>query len=282
MATRFIQSPLYYQGNKLKLLPQLLPLFPKQVNTFIDLFSGSGTVGLNYPAKLTVFNDKKKPIISILKTIKNMTLNDILKHIYARIDEYKLSITNEEGYLKFRDYYNNSDRLPLDLYLLSCFSFNHLFRFNKNYEFNSSFGKYKSKFDKQTEQRISAFIYHIKNRNCRFISRDFSEISVDKRCDGDFFYCDPPYLISTAVYNEKREGIGWSEEQEFILYDYLDRVHKKGVKFALSNVIEHKDTKNKILIKWSKKYNIHYLNYSYNLARYQGKVTSKEVLITNY
>ena len=36
----YIKSPLNYTGGKYKLLPQLLELFPKRVETFIDLFAG--------------------------------------------------------------------------------------------------------------------------------------------------------------------------------------------------------------------------------------------------
>lgn len=38
----YVKSPLNYTGGKYKFLPQLLELFPKQVNTFVDLFAGGG------------------------------------------------------------------------------------------------------------------------------------------------------------------------------------------------------------------------------------------------
>ena len=39
----YIKSPIFYMGNKYRLLPQLLPLFPSNIDTFYDLFGGSGT-----------------------------------------------------------------------------------------------------------------------------------------------------------------------------------------------------------------------------------------------
>ena len=36
--TEIIQSPLNYTGGKFKLLPQILPLFPKNIDIFVDLF----------------------------------------------------------------------------------------------------------------------------------------------------------------------------------------------------------------------------------------------------
>ena len=94
--------------------------------------------------------------------------------------------------------------------------------------------------------------------------------------------CDPPYLITTANYNENG---GWDDNMEHLLYKELDKINSKGAKFALSNVIEHKGKSNDILKEWMKKYNVHYLNHSYSNCSYQGKNTDKptiEVLITNY
>lgn len=42
-----IKSPLNYIGGKYKLLPQILPLFPEQINTFVDLFAGGLDVSIN-------------------------------------------------------------------------------------------------------------------------------------------------------------------------------------------------------------------------------------------
>ena len=36
----YIKSPLNYVGGKYKLLPQIVPLFPEKIHTFIDLFGG--------------------------------------------------------------------------------------------------------------------------------------------------------------------------------------------------------------------------------------------------
>ena len=46
-----IASPLNYTGGKFRLLPQLLPLFPGDTDTFVDLFCGGCNVGLNAPAR---------------------------------------------------------------------------------------------------------------------------------------------------------------------------------------------------------------------------------------
>ena len=73
---------------------------------------------------------------------------------------------------------------------------------------------------------------------------------------------------------------------EYKLLEKLDSCNRNGIKFALSNVLEHKGKSNDILKEWSKNYNIHYLNYDYSNCNYQTKDKIKgnsvEVLITNY
>ncbi|NQZ66366.1 MAG: DNA adenine methylase, partial [Mycoplasmatales bacterium] len=48
---KFKQSPVYYMGNKYKLLPQIWEMFPDKINTFHDLFGGSGTMSINFIGK---------------------------------------------------------------------------------------------------------------------------------------------------------------------------------------------------------------------------------------
>ena len=52
----YIKSPLNYVGGKYKLLPQIMPLFPDNISTFVDLFSGGANVGINVDAKTIVFS----------------------------------------------------------------------------------------------------------------------------------------------------------------------------------------------------------------------------------
>lgn len=52
----YIKSPLNYVGGKFKLLPQIMPLFPENISTFVDLFSGGANVGINVEASTIVFS----------------------------------------------------------------------------------------------------------------------------------------------------------------------------------------------------------------------------------
>ena len=128
------------------------------------------------------------------------------------------------------------------------------------------------------------FTQKLKNMNIDFYSEQFDKLNLQNLKKNDFVYCDPPYLITTGSYNDGNRGFkDWKEEEELKLYEVLDNLDKKNVKFALSNVIEHKGKENKLLKEWSKKYRVIYLTSNYSNSSYnKKKKKSIEVLVVNY
>lgn len=280
---KYLKSPLNYIGGKYKLLPQILPHFPNYIGTFVDLFSGGCNVAINVNADKIVCNDINKKIIELFETFKNTELSEILYQVKNRITEYNLSKSNEEGFRKFRDFYNKTQN-PIDLYTLTCYSFNYQFRFNNKLEYNNPFGRNRSQFSENMKRNLIAFVSRLQKTNIEFLCKDFTQISLDNLTAYDLIYCDPPYFITTGTYNDGNRGFkDWKIEQEYALYNYLDNANKKGIKFVLSNVIEHKGRINKTLFEWAKKYKIIDLNYNYSNSSYNTKKgESREVLIINY
>lgn len=280
---RFIKSPFNYVGGKYRMLPQIVPLFPKDVHTFVDLFAGGCNVGMNSNAKTVIFNDINSKVIQVFECFRKMPLDQILERIDQTIETYGLSKTNEEGFKKFREYYNETGH-PIDLYTLTCYSFNYQFRFNNKMEYNNPFGKNRSQFADSMRQNLIAFVTKLKKMDVEFMTLDFAKVPLDRLGCEDFIYCDPPYLISRGTYNDGRRGFkDWREEEELKLYEYLDKAHERGIRFALSNVIEHKGKRNGNLYEWSKKYRVICLNGDYSNASYNtSRDGSKEVLVVNY
>ncbi len=281
----FIKSPMNYIGGKYKLLPQLMQLFPQNIDTFIDLFAGGFNVAVNVEANKTICNDLNNRIVEMVRFFCFADVATVLKRIEDKIQEYGLTKENETGYKAFRDYYNKTGN-PIDLFTLSCFSFNYQFRFNNQMEYNNPFGRNRSQFSETTKKNLLLFMDAMKKKNVEFYTRDFREISINGLGSNDFIYCDPPYLITTGSYNDGNRGFhDWGEDEERGLYEYLDRANAQGVKFALSNVMKHKGVENKILQEWARKYKIHYINSNYSNCSYQLKdktAETIEVLITNY
>lgn len=300
------QSPLNYTGGKYRLWPQIHPLFPQNINTFVDLFCGGGDVGTNIQSETVIFNDINPYVMGLLRAFKVMDKDEIFEIINRTIERYGLSNVsangyayyncdsgkglgqyNKEPYLRLREDFNKLDyrdnKYYIFFFVLIVFSFNNQIRFNRCGKFNLPVGK--RDFNLKMQAKLSAFIDRLKIINCVFSCHDFREISIEALGQNDFVYADPPYLISCATYNEQG---GWTDDLERALYGYLDELHAHNIRFALSNVLTSKGKENIILKSWlenNPQYYCHHLNFDYSNSSYQtaDRISgSDEVLITNY
>lgn len=274
-----------------------MPLFSKEINTFYDMFCGGCNVGANVTANEIICNDIESEIIKLFNYWKDTELDILIQEIEDIITKYDLSQSSKYGYeyygcnsndglskyndsawRKLREDYNNLRELRL-LYPLIIFTFNNYIKFDDDRNFVAG-GCNKRDFNNSLKNRFIKFINKIQDMNINFINKDFRYFNTYNFNNKDFIYCDPPYLITSASYNKY-----WTEQDEKDLLDFLDNLHSKNIKFALSNVLESKGKSNGILKEWSNKYNIHYLDKNYSNSNYQRKETNKkdiEVLITNY
>lgn len=284
----YIKSPMNYVGNKYKLLNQLYNIFPSNINNFIDLFCGGTDVSINTLALNKYANDINADIINIYKAFQNKDIEEIMSFISSRIKEFKLTRFNDEGYMQYRNLYNtNTDyNTPLDLFVLSRFSFNNKISFNSNHEFNGSFGYNHSDFN--LTQRANLRAMHPAIQGIHFSSLDFRQFNISRFTNSnDFLYVDPPYLISDAQYNNGPKILhnNWLPEDDIDLYAFLDKANDQGLKWALSNVIAHKGKENVFLIEWAEKYNVYDIYSDYSKSVYNKIKTDEptiEVIVTNY
>ena len=278
-----IKSPLNYTGGKYKLLPQILPYFPDEINTFIDLFCGGCNVGINIKANKIICNDIENHVINFMNETKNISTEECLKILKDTIKEYNLSKTNEDGFKLIREDYNNGKNTWNMFYAMITNAFNYQIRFNNKGKYNMPFGRDRSSFNSTLEKNFIKFMNKLHNININFTNNNFLNLKLDKLSTKDFIYCDPPYLVTCASYNEKD---GWNETHEKELLNLLDEINNKHIRFALSNVFENKGKSNDILKEWSKKYKVIHLNNTYGNCNYHTKDKSNnstdEVLIINY
>lgn len=150
-------SPIFYMGNKKKLIKKdLIDLFPKNINTFVDLFAGSGIVSMNVMADKYFINDIDPHLIELYNMFRKYSADTIIEHIENRIHEFGLAKERtkrnefkdkgkieqyKNAYMKLRKEYNEQkDKSVLDFYTLMFYSFSQQFRFNNNGEFNMPCG----------------------------------------------------------------------------------------------------------------------------------------------
>jgi adenine-specific DNA-methyltransferase len=297
-----IQSPLNYTGGKYKLLGQILPHFPANIDTFVDLFCGGCNVGINVNAESVIFNDINPHLLSLYNTFRNLGVDSTLNMVENLIMQYGLSRSADNGYayygcessaglgnfnrepfLKLRDDFNikNKDyNYYIMLYTLIVFAFNNQIRFNSKGSFNLPVGK--RDFNDKMKSKLCAFINRLQEEDYSFTCQDFRTVDTDTLTRNSVVYCDPPYLITCATYNEQN---AWNEQDERDLLAFLDGLNERRIKFALSNVLSSKGKTNHILTEWATNYRTIHLDYKYSNSNYQRKDRNNiedEVLIVNY
>lgn len=271
-------SPLNYIGGKADMIDFIKENSPKNIERFIDIFGGGFNVGVNFNAEQIIYNDCNFKVKELLEMFRNMETIDLYKYLTNTIKKYKLEKGDKESYLKIRELYNSQDkdlRDPRLLYILILFGYQQQIRFNSSYDYNNPVGQ--AGFNDKILEKIISYCRNLKEKNVVFMSEDFENMweHINKNT---FIYLDPPYLITLGSYNDGKRGFnGWDEKEETRLLKFLNKLNSKGIKFMLSNVLEHKEKKNKILIDWIKENNYRVIEY-----KEKARKNRKEVLIVNY
>lgn len=289
-----IISPIFYMGNKKKLINKgLIDLFPKNITIFVDAFAGSGIVSMNVKAEKHIVNDIDTNLINLYELFEAHTSDEIITHINNRIDEYGLARERTShktfsdnrvekykmAYTNLRKYYNENPNI-LDFYTLMFYSFSQQFRFNNKGEFNMPCGN--DCFATKNEEYIRNGCKFFSSHNTKIYDRDYKDLLyANEYPEGMFIYLDPPYLGTTATYNENN---GWNEDDEKELYKLINHLSEHNVKWAMSNVINNKGKVNQMLIDWidSNNYNVNTFDGFTYMACGKGNSNATEVLITNY
>ena len=297
---KYKHSPIFYMGNKYKLLKYIIPLFPKNCDVFVDGFGGSAVVSINYKGKnKTIYNEYNPNIYNLVKLFKDNNFDVLDEYIQNTVDKYDLKTgkkrknfdsedafleymnLKKERYNKFRAQYNGAiGKKYLDLYILSIFSCHHLIRFNTKDEFNASFGS-DGDYNENLKNKIKDGIEGLKE--IELLNKDFFDLDFSVLSKNSFVYVDPPYLNTTAVYNEKRAYGGWNIDSDYRLFKVLEELNNRGIKWGFSNVFINRGISNDHLIKWCEDndWNVLHLQRNYNPFS-RGNSNNDEVYIYNY
>lgn len=286
-------------GNKKKLINKgLINLFPKDIDIFYDLCGGSAIVSMNTQANLYVVNDIKPHLFALYNLFKTQKSEKIITHIEKRINAYGLAKERtkrnqynnidklkkyKNAYIAFRKFYNDNltDEIThiLDFYTLTFYSFSQQFRFNTKEQFNMPVGN--DCFSDMNKQYIQNGCNFFSQSNVHISHFDLINLPIDKLTSSDFVYLDPPYLNTTATYNENN---GWNISDELKLYVFCEKLNKSGIRWSLSNIFMNKGKENSNLIKWckDKNWNVYTFDKFTYMACGKGNSQAKEVYICNY
>ena len=290
-----IKNCFNYMGSKDRILPLIDENLDKSKKHFIDLFCGSGVVGVNELSnyKNIVLNDACWQITETLKFLRDNPYEKVIAKIEEYIKEYKLSKENKEGYLKLREDYNADPYLklvfdPAMFYCLVTHSFNYNIHINSSGKFSVPSGYNRCYFNKNLREHLEAFQWELHENKDKISikNEDFQSLvsKAERVIPSTMFYVDPPYYSSDSAY-ERIHYLGkWDEPKEKALYKALDFINEKGGSFLLSNVVENNGEENVILKEWCTKYNVINVPSDFTNCNYQRKNKGKtiEILVRNY
>ena len=296
MKDRIVRSPLFYVGDKRKLMSQIMTYFPNHIDRLIEPFVGGGSVFMNVDADGFLLNDLNYIVIQIHSMLSSYCdrKDDFFREVFSLINKYGLTSrflgipqehgkssdckdVNREAYNRMKIDFNSGGKKDIMLlYLLIIYGFNHMIRFNKKGDFNLPVGNLD--FNENVYNALNDYFAQTETKQPQWHSQDYSAFlaEIEFRKD-DLVYLDPPYLISSSEYNKM-----WNEECERNLIKEMDRLDAMGVRFAVSNAITYRGKKNDIFGEWAKKYNIHPISSNYISYWDNSRKESGEVLVTNY
>lgn len=272
----FLRRP----GNKSKHLKHILPLIPKNYNTYIEPFVGTGALFLELEPKKWIINDMNKDIISIWNLVK--TDPEYLLDEIQKFSKMFLPLNNEEK-LKLckeivsrMDTYKSKKRTVMYLLMIYC-SFRGVLEYRNTFHIESLYGDIFRKnqchvFTEKYKDKINRV--HSLIQQGQILNKDYKH-ALSKARKGDFVFLDPPY-IEEKTYNfqyNKREVLDNSFSKELKIE--LLKLDKKEIKWMMTQI----DTPN--IRKLFNSYNVHeYINsQSFGNCNGSGK---KELIITNY
>ena len=284
-----------YIGNKDKLFPMIDTYLDKTKKILVDVFCGSGVIGVNELSNYNeiVLNDACWQVIETLKYFRDHDYDFIQNKIDHVILKYGLSKDNKEGYLKLREDFNADPYLrlvfdPIMFYCLVTHSFNYNIHINSKGQFSVPSGATRCYFNDKLKSKLEAFQWELRENEKKVTLKtdDFEKLidNAERITQNAMFYVDPPYLCSDDSYSRIHYLGKWDEDKERKLYEKLDQINDRGGSFLLSNVLQNNGQYNRILEKWSKKYEIVDVAASYDNCKYQRKNAGKtqEILVRNY
>lgn len=303
MKKEIVRSPLFYVGDKYKLIDEIQTHFPMHINRLIEPFVGGGSVMMHVQAKQYIANDIDTNIIGLHKFLRSYTGKEsaFFQRLFRIINDYGLSCAylediipndlkvrfpktyiseyNKNAYNQLKRDYNASDRTDWAmLYVLLIYGFNRILRFNNNGDFNLPVGNVD--YNDNTHYALQNYFRLLRGKKIVWRNWDFRELLHRIRLQpDDLVYLDPPYLITFSEYNKL-----WNEQSEKDLLKLLDKLNARNVRFALSNVIYYKGRTNEILLHWAEagKYNIHPIKSNYISFHDNTVKDFHDVLVCNY
>jgi DNA adenine methylase len=270
--------PLKCQGIKTKLAEWIKDHSAfENGGTWFEPFMGSGVVGFNVRPTRAVFADINPHIINFYNAIKHGEITSSIAREFLEREGSQLQDKGESHYYEIRERFNQSSN-SLDMLFLNRACFNGVMRFNRKGQFNVPFGHKPERFAKAYITKIANQIKYVEQTTSQydwqFVCTDFRKIIPDAG-QGDFIYCDPPYIGRHVDYFNS-----WSDDDEQELYDLLSAT---PAKFILSTWHSNRYRSNPAIEKYANHFTILTREHFYHVgANEENRNPMLEAIVLNY
>lgn len=219
---------LKWAGGKSQLLKEILPLFPKEYNKYIEPFIGGGAVFFGLCPKNAIISDSNPELINLY--------NVIASDVEALIRSLSRHKNDKEYFYKMREK-NWRDLTPVQSASRTLFlnrtCYNGLYRVNKSGNFNVPFGNYKNPkiCDKDNLRSVANLL-----SGKKIVCGDYKSILRETAQEGDLVFLDPPYLPISEYSDFKRyTKEQFYEEDHRELANEVKRLSDIGCSVILTN-----------------------------------------------
>jgi DNA adenine methylase len=231
---KLVAPVLKWVGGKRQLIGALTSLLPQRITTYCEPFVGGGALLFYLRPNTAYVNDINRELIRVYNVIKS----DVEALITA-LNEFK----NEADYFyTIRDWDRNKVKytaLPevqkaARILYLNKTCYNGLFRVNSAGEFNTPFGNYRNP-NIVSAPALRAMSLYLNTAKVYLTALDYAEV-LTMLPEGTFVYLDPPYdpVSDTSSFTGYSKG-GFLRKDQIRLRECCDEMHKRGLKFMLSN-----------------------------------------------
>jgi DNA adenine methylase len=218
---------LKWAGGKGRLLAQLEPLLPNEINRYHEPFFGGGALYFRIQpgeAFLSDLNDELVCVYTVVRDSPAALISALKKHRYEKNHYYRVRATDPETL-------SQVERAARTIYLnRTCF--NGLYRVNRRGHFNVPMGRYANpKICQEAKLLAASSVLSV----ATIEERDYRQV-LDAALPGDFVYFDPPYHpISKTANFTSYTSQSFSEDDQAALARIFAELDKKGVQCMLSN-----------------------------------------------
>ena len=279
------KAPFKWTGAKNRLWDDYKDTFfpPQDIDTFVDMFGGGGTISLwvreRYPNARIVLNDNNTELIQLYRCFQDHyeemleTYQDIVGRFLDTPQEERKAFYYglREEYCHDWESRPHTENMGKLLFMLQT-NFNGMWKFYKkcNMRYSTPPGTLLQKakfFDLEKLHSFKRFLDTVELRN-----GDFADLDVEAQ-GRTWFYADPPYRASVVDYTA-----GFTEGDQKRLCAFLREQGERGHFVAESN----RETGDGFWREHFPDFNLNFLTTKYTAGRGTSVVQATEVLVANY